>query len=295
MKYRVMLSTIEGVGIEYGDFSDNSSEFSSKSLSTMLLRLPRKEETANVAFDMGGDSEVECSQSVIEGGLPLRIADESRVTLRDVTIDYKDNINKVFYAEFDANRMIEHWSEASAIRRAAGIILQAHTERSKAIRDHIPLHEYISNYKQRTILLLGNYNSEGRERLDRIKEAIGKTYNIIMVDEIPENPMQTLLQKVSLIGNLCRFVIVDDSTPSGHIHEVEIARNSNLITILLHKNGRRSTFMNADFAINSKNIKDFDYTLNDLADSLAKATQWAEQRLTELERELTSAYPWRRK
>lgn len=293
MNYRIIVSTIEGVGIEYRkDLNAVESEYSSKLLSDMLLKTTKKL-TSYMAVCQG-ECEIEFTRSRFINGLPFRLYGKGNViTIRDSHFHLDGDETTVHYAQFYSDRDKSFWSEASAVRRASDIIVQALTDKNKALSKGLELEEYIANHKKKSVLLLGNYNKQGTNRLEAIQSILEREYNVLIVKDIADEPSHTLSQKVTLVGNLCRFVIVDDSDPSGHIQEIDMARNSEWITVLLHKDGRRSTFMNASFAISSRFIKEFNYTEEDLEGSLGQALEWAEAMFEEFKAGLKRIYPWR--
>jgi len=78
----------------------------------------------------------------------------------------------------------------------------------------------------------------------------------------------TTRQLFHLIISIARFIIVDDTVPSGAILELGYARNAGTITIVLaararHRNSGeiayRSTGMTYDFDIHSADVKVFEY------------------------------------
>jgi hypothetical protein len=60
-------------------------------------------------------------------------------------------------------------------------------------------------------------------------------------------PSWELLQ----VGIICKFVVIDDSSPSGHLTEIEICRVNRWATIMLRENSAGASWMSAGASIAS--------------------------------------------
>ena len=96
-----------------------------------------------------------------------------------------------------------------------------------------------------------------------------------------------------MVGSLARFVVVDDTTKSGHLSEVQICRLHNWITVLLRQGGKGASWMTAGASITSNVILEQAYDENRMEESVASAVEWAEAKISELERKFDNVYPWR--
>ncbi len=124
-----------------------------------------------------------------------------------------------------------------------------------------------------------------------ILEELG--YGPILCKDIPDNVYQDLSQKVVAIGSIVRFVIVDDSSRSGHLMEINICKQNNWVTILLRAEGGNSSWMSAGVSQHSKVILEKSYNLIDPKPALTEAVGWAEDKLNELKSRFADIYPWR--
>src|SRR5581483_3906948 len=164
-------------------------------------------------------------------------------------------------------------------------------ELRKAAANNLPIHEYVNTRKQRSILLLGDYSDEGLRRLDDIAQCLTALgYEPRLVRDVPDILGTNTQQKVRILGSLARFVFVDDSSKSGHLVEVPIAQNESWITVLLHADGARSSFMTAALSATSRVIQDEDYDAKAPCDGVAKAISWAETQLNDIERQYKREY-----
>jgi hypothetical protein len=231
----------------------------------------------------------------LEGAFPFRLADpNASLRLEEVTFKIGSWHRNVKYAETFGNRTAEFWSKEQAIARAKDEVLAALMQIKRAEEKHLNLVDYIDRFRERTILLLGDYDDAGLQRLAKIREVvIAHGYDPILIKDIPDQPVQDLPQKVATIGSLARFVIVDDSSKSGHLMEVQLCKQNNWITILLRQNAKGGSWMTAGASILSNVILEHSYDDRDHSASVAEAIKWAEEKFLELQREFDALYPWR--
>ena len=143
-------------------------------------------------------------------------------------------------------------------------------------------------------MVLGDYGKEGLKRLNIISEILNEIgYEPLLVKNIPDNVYQDLSQKVVAIGSIVRFVIVDDSSKSGHLMEIDICKQNNWVTILLRAEGGNSSWMSAGVSQHSKVVLEKSYSLSNPKPAITEAVGWAEYKLNELKTRFGDIYPWR--
>lgn len=101
------------------------------------------------------------------------------------------------------------------------------------------------------------------------------------------------MQKASTIGGLARFVVIDDSTKSGHLAEVQLSQNHNWITVLLRRDGKGASWVTAGVSSLSNVILEQSYDESNPHEGIDTAIRWAEDKIVELDRKFNEAYPWR--
>ncbi len=233
-----------------------------------------------------------------QGGYPFRLTKKDvSVKISNVVFESIGWHRKIVYAEVYGNRESTQWTETLAVKRASEEVLAGLVEMQRAKSLSIPLDSYRDNLKEKTVLLLGNYkDTQGVDRLEVLKqELIILGYNPLLVKDVPDHVHQTLRQKVALLGNLSRFVIIDDTLASGHISELEICEQNELVTIILRKDGKPSSYMTASSDVSTNIRKAFAFDPPSITKILPQATQWAEETLINLKIELDRIYPWRNK
>ena len=163
----------------------------------------------------------------------------------------------MLYAQLFANRTADFWSEAQAVRRAKDEVLRAQLNIQQSAKSHVDVATY-SKFKKRSVLVLGDFK-HGRDRLEAIREALGRRgYAVVLLDEIPEQPHYDLQQKFQAVASVYRFLVFEDSTPSGHIAEMQLAENLRLIRIILRERGKQSSFMMQGMDLTSTIIRGVD-------------------------------------
>jgi hypothetical protein len=228
--------------------------------------------------------------------LPVKLLKEpSNVSIKEVCFEFGSQRKIVTYAELYSNRNIESWSREKAIIRAKDEVLAALVELNRSQVKNISLDEYISVYKERTVLLLGDYDETGLQRLQVIKDTLKELgYEPLLIKDIPDHPYQDISQKVIAVGAVSKFIVVDDSSKSGHLSEIEICKQNRWITILLRADGIGGTWMTAGASAFSNVILEKSYSLNSLTKDILEATLWAEKTIEELKKILSDIYPWRK-
>lgn len=295
-KITCYISTLFGVAFEYEPSDATSFEVKRGSgrVEDLLFSVPKKLRAIGPMLSISG-RDCGVSKLTLSGGFPFRLTTpDSSLSIGEVRFELGGYRKDIFYAEVFGNRSAAAWTEAVAIGRAKDMVLLAMVGVSLARNRGISLGEWIDDRKEKTVLLLGNYNCDGSTRLDSIAECLRNSgYEPIMLKDIPDHPHQNLSQKVVTFGSASRFVVIDDSCPSGHIAEFEKCKQNDWVTILLHGDGQRSTSMTAATETYSKVIREFDFDVSNPQAAVDEATHWAENVLDELKRALRGSYPWR--
>ena len=74
-----------------------------------------------------------------------------------------------------------------------------------------------------------------------------------------EGVYDTARHKINSLIAKAKFVIVEDSVPSGAILELEYCKNVGAITAIFRKRGKKSSWMSIDFEIHSEDFCSFEY------------------------------------
>lgn len=150
------------------------------------------------------------------------------------------------------------------------------------------------------ILILGkDSDSEGMAKMDRIARCLEKQgYTPVSLKNLPEIYHLSLEGKMIRVGALSRFVLVEDSRPSGHIDEINICARCEYVTASVREAGSGSTWMQAHYPVVYRFMNRFCYSddpkrqdsscdkvYSTLEESVRAAAEWAEHCIDDLEKE----------
>jgi len=155
---------------------------------------------------------------------------------------------------------------------------------------------FIARKMKKQILVLGKDNGLEIERLRWIIRALEEMeYKPVLVKDFQDLPELTNEQKVRFFMTTSRFVVIEDSFPSGAIAEMNYCRDMRVITACFRQTGRGSTYMVRDLPIDFKFIRDFEYdgTEDSVRNAVKEAARWSEEQLAERAKQLRQIYPWR--
>jgi hypothetical protein len=199
----------------------------------------------------------------------------------------------VLYAQLFSNRREEFWSEVEAVRRAKDEVLLAQLDFQQSVARHVDLGTYLRTFKERQILILGDFK-KGRSRLEAIRAALIRAgYDPVLLDEIPEELNFDLRQKFQTVASVSRFLVFEDSIPAGQIAEMVLADALHSIRIVLREGEQKSTFMTQGMGLTSKVYREWSYDAATLDAVIVEAVEWAEGVVTDLARQRSKTYPWR--
>lgn len=127
------------------------------------------------------------------------------------------------------------------------------------------------------VLILGN-DSEGRHFIQLMtvkKFLVERGYKDATLLKLKADfQNQSLAQKAKMWGLLCRFTIIIDRIPAGHLTEFVMLKELDTIIAILHPQGYRSTSMLESYA-QSDFIKSFEFESSPL-DRMIEVITWAE-------------------
>ena len=116
-----------------------------------------------------------------------------------------------------------------------------------------------------------------------------------IIKDQPDRLGESVIQKVLRYAMLSRFVIIENTEPSGHLYEVpHVTKMAECITAVLQEKGRGSTWLFEDAYGKSKAWKKFTYTPKDLASAVDDAAAWAHKELKNFARYQRTVLPWLR-
>jgi len=128
-----------------------------------------------------------------------------------------------------------------------------------------------------SVLILGKDTGKGLELLKRIQLHLDNLgFYTYIIKEQPDIIGESVMQKVLRYGLSSRFVIIENSEPTGHLYELpHITKFAELTSIVLQRQGEGSTWMLEDLYYRLPNIKKFEYTNNNLEEQINGGIDWA--------------------
>lgn len=292
-KITCYISTQFGVAFEYEQASVTSIEtmHGSARVEDLLLMPPKHLAKQNHFIGLGGAG-IALNGVSTRGAYPFRLErKEASVFIQDATFESKGWKRYVRYAEVYGNRECEYWAEARAMERAYDEIFSVEMDMKQAELLKMTIPEYLSQFKEKQVLLLGSYKPDGMERLSLLSiELRRRGYNVILLKDVPNRTDQTLDQKVITIANMVRFVVVDDTVPSGHISELKLCEQVGGVVVIMRLNGKASSAMTRSLTLSSNLMKAFEYSSDSVGSAIDGAVEWAEVTLSTLRAELKTMY-----
>lgn len=290
------VSTQFGVAYEYGTpgVLQITTTRSSRRIEDLVLAAPPFVRRRPEMFRMLG-SDATIAHLTLAEGFPFRLGNEAdQIRFIDVRVKIEHWSRILRYAEFSAIRMADHWSAVRAVARAKDEILEAVVDLGQLeVTAASELSDYLNIYKPKRVLVLGDFGREGRQRLADIKAALADMgYSPLTVDEVPDVAHFDLLQKLVAIASSSRFVVMDDSSRSGHLTEFDEVAHGRWHTIILRLKGSHSSFMTRGIASSLKTMVEAEYEASSLPAVLADAVKQLETRIDEREAALRATLPW---
>jgi hypothetical protein len=147
-----------------------------------------------------------------------------------------------------------------------------------------------------SVLLLGKDTGDSLKLLTRIKselESLG--YYVYMLKEQPDKWGESVIQKVLRHALSSKFILIENSEPSGHLYEIpHVTKMAECVTALLQEEGKGATWMFEDAYAKALNWKKFTYSSARLRATVREAAEWAEQFTKKFAAHQKRVLPWLR-
>ena len=289
------VSTQFGAGYEYKPQESLAiwTKRGSRRVEDLLLEVPSQYRHSTAMFNVEGQATF--GRFSMSGGFPFRLGPDGELRLIDIRVELGKWERSIRYAEITSNRTADYWSEPNAIARAKDELLVAVIDVQRT-RDtsSADILTYVTTYKPTQVLVLGDFQPEGRQRLNDIKSRLSELgYSPIFVDEVDDIPHFDLTQKLVAIASSSRFVVMDDSSRSGHLAEFPTLVQNRWYAIMLRLKGSRSSFMTRGVAASTNTMVEYEYDAATLSERLTRATQKLESLIDDREQQLKAEFPWR--
>lgn len=155
----------------------------------------------------------------------------------------------------------------------------------------------IRRFKQKQVLVLGkDTGSEYQYLVNICKSLQSQGYSPLLVKDHRDLPELSNEEKVRVLADMSRFVILENTFPAGQIAECKICSTNRIICAALRQRGKGSSFMVTDYFKDFDFMAEFEYedTPESLSEAVRAAIKWAEQKTAERIEYYNSRYPWRK-
>lgn len=287
------ISTQFGAGFEYVSDAGVAIRKGSRRVEDLLFDAPASIRKSGPMMSIGG-SNCGIGRLTLEGAFPVRLTEENAsVRLWEMRAKAGHWVRDVEWAELFGSRTDSFWSVEMATHRALEEILGAVVDAREMERRQLDLGEFLDRFRQRRVLLLGDFQT-GRDRLAEVGTELEQLgYLPIFADDIPDVREHDLRQKVLLLALTCRFIVIEDSSPAGQLAEVPIVEMARAVAIVLRRRGSHSSWMTVGPSHTSSVIQEVEYDDTSLRTVISDGTQWAETQLERLGRTFDERLPWR--
>lgn len=145
-----------------------------------------------------------------------------------------------------------------------------------------------------TVLVLGKDTDEALDRLRLIAsrlEALG--YYAVIIKDQPDKLGESVLQKVMRHALSSKFVIVENTDPSGHLYEIpHVGKAAECVIAFLQEEGKGATWMFEDAFARNKHWQKFVYPAGGIEKSVEVAAAWAEDFVKQFGAFQQRVLPW---
>ena len=145
-----------------------------------------------------------------------------------------------------------------------------------------------------SVLVLGKDTRAHLKRLQEIARVLKDAgYHVYLVREQPNRPGETVLQKVLRYALSSKFVIVENTDPSGHLYEFpHVAKMAECVVAVLQEKGKGATWMFEDGYERHRHWKKFEYNPAKLTEAVHTAAQWGEDFVKRFTNKQKRLLPW---
>jgi hypothetical protein len=145
-----------------------------------------------------------------------------------------------------------------------------------------------------SVLILGKDTGSGMDLLKQIQvhlENLG--FYTYIIKELPDKIGESVMQKVLRYGLSSKFVIIENSEPTGHLYEFpHITKLAELTTIVLQRENEGATWMFEDLYHRHKNITKIEYTDKNIEEKIKDGVKWANDYLESFGEYQKQKLPW---
>jgi hypothetical protein len=153
---------------------------------------------------------------------------------------------------------------------------------------------FVTALKAEGVLILGKDHDEGLAQLERIGHLLTKMHGKapILLKEQEDRDDLGLIAKLLINSAAARWVLVENSFPSGHLYERPFIDMACVVVAVLQQDGRGASFMPEEAMLKNAQWRRFTYTPDRLEGVLGDAVRWAEGTVTSIRKTHKQSRPW---
>ena len=148
-----------------------------------------------------------------------------------------------------------------------------------------------------SVLILGKDTGAALDRLKRIESKLQDLgYYTYIIKEQPDKAGESVVQKVMRYALSSRFVLIENTEPSGHLYEIpHVAKAAECVTVVLQEEGHGATWMFEDAYAKHKHWHKSEYADDAVETAVEEAVAWAEKFVGEFSDYQIGTLPWLKK
>jgi hypothetical protein len=147
-----------------------------------------------------------------------------------------------------------------------------------------------------SVLILGKDTGAALATLKRIAAKLQELgYYTYIIKEEPDKAGESVIQKVMRYALSAKFVIIENTEPSGHLYEIpHVAKAAECVTVVLQEEGKGATWMFEDAYAKHKHWHKLSYQADGLEAAVEEAVVWAEEFVRDFADQQKATLPWLR-
>jgi len=148
-----------------------------------------------------------------------------------------------------------------------------------------------------SVLVLGKDTGAALARLKTISTRLQELgYHTYIIKEQPDRIGESVIQKVLRFALSSKFVVIENSSASGHLYEMaHVAKSAECVTAFLQEDGKGATWMFEDAYGKHQHWRKFGYNRSGLRTAVGSAARWAERFVRDYGTYQKSVLPWLKK
>jgi hypothetical protein len=148
-----------------------------------------------------------------------------------------------------------------------------------------------------SVLILGKDSGPALDVLKRIASKLQELgYYTYIIKEQPDRIGESVVQKVLRYALSSKFVIIENSEPSGHLYEIpHVTELAECVTVVLQEEGKGATWMFEDAYAKHNHWRKILYPEGNIEKAVEQAATWAEECIKQFAKYQIDHLPWLRR